>query len=44
VELQRIGHPGGFRCPAHSVSMDDNETAAHLLEPSEVGHLRGRGV
>jgi len=39
VELQRIGHPGGFRGPAHSVSMDDNETAANLLEPSERGHL-----
>ena len=39
VEFQRIGHPGGFRGPAHSVSMDDNETAANLLEPSERGHL-----
>jgi hypothetical protein len=32
VDLQRIGHPGGFRRPAHSVSMEDNETAADLLE------------
>jgi hypothetical protein len=37
VDLQRIGHPGGFRRPAHSVSMDDNETAAVLLEPAEEG-------
>lgn len=34
VDLQRIGHPGGFRRPAHSVSMDDNETAGDLLEPA----------
>ena len=41
VDLQRIGHPVGlsaaalcgFRRRAHSVSMDDNETAAVLLEP-----------
>ena len=33
VDLQRIGHPGGFRRPAHSVSMEDNETAAALLGP-----------
>jgi hypothetical protein len=32
VGLQRIGDPGGFRCPAHSVSMEDNETASGLLE------------
>ena len=32
VSLQRIGDPGGFRCPAHSVSMEDNDTGAHLLE------------
>ena len=32
VSLQRIGNPGGFRCPAHSVSMEDNDTGAHLLE------------
>ena len=32
VDLQRIGYPGGFRRPAHSVSMEDNETAADLLE------------
>ena len=37
VDLQRIGHPGGFRRPAHSVSMDDNETAAALLERSPRG-------
>lgn len=35
VNLQRIGYPGGFRRPAHSVSMDDNETATDLLEPAE---------
>ena len=35
VDLQRIGHPGGFRRPAHSVSMDDNETAADLLDTAE---------
>ena len=35
VDFQRIGHPGGFRRPAHSVSMDDNDAAADLLEPSQ---------
>ena len=32
VNLQRIGNPGGFRRPAHSVSVEDNEPAAVLLE------------
>ena len=35
VNLQRIGHPGGFRRPAHSVSREDNETAADLLGTAE---------
>ena len=36
VDLQRFGYPGGVRHPAHSVSMDDNETAADLLEPVKI--------
>jgi len=35
VNLERTGHPRGFRHPAHSVSMEDNETAAALLEPGQ---------
>ena len=31
VDLQRIGYPGGFRHPAHSVSMVDNDAAGGLL-------------
>jgi hypothetical protein len=42
VNLQRIGNPGGFRRPAHSVSMDDNETAAVFLERGQrPGNIRG---
>ena len=32
VDFQRFGHPGGFRHPAHSVSMVDNDAAADLLD------------
>jgi hypothetical protein len=32
VDLERFGHPGGFRHPAHSVSMVDNDAAADLLD------------
>ena len=53
VNLQRIGHPValsagaqcGFRRPAHSVSREDNETAADLLEKgSEPGNIRHSSV
>ena len=36
VDFERVGYPGGFRHPAHSVSKDDNETAADLLEPVQI--------
>ena len=35
VGVQRLGHPGCFRRPAHWVSMVDNDAAPDLLEPAE---------
>ena len=44
VDVQCMGHPGGFRRPAHSVSMVDNDAGADLLEPGEnpEGNARDR--
>ena len=37
VDLERFGHPCGFRHPAHSVSMVDNDAAADLLDGERIG-------